>query len=613
MPLWQHMELRRTKTAWQGRDPRPSSLLITPELSASRIDWLQELKIDWVAGTVQSFAEDIATRFAEESRQGFAFITKYDRTTLGARIPLVGDLAAEHPSRDTEYLLGQEPIWADILTGRAAHRDSDVELLSIATSFIRDEKPATALAVTGTAGSGKSTALMSLGVSLSKSGIPVYWIDKTSEAPVSRILATLRELSGAVALIVDDADLFGRQFVGLLTDLVPSRSQLLVAFGSRANRIDDIADMIAAGGQVNLLEYTVPPLTDGDIDRLILTLDQHNRLGILKGKTDPERRRIFRDLADRQILVAMYKATTGEEFEEKVQDEVAQLGGEQRWVYSLLCLATSQREFLTKDEVLLASGDAAAGALDALDRLVARHIAVATPPRYYYTARHRVVADLVVTKLQQLGELKDVFVRLAFAIASKVTPGTERQGRIWRLLKRITNYKLLRRLVGVGGARELYETAETLLAFDYHYWLQRGSLEVAAGDLRLAEQFLDQARSLAPEDYKVETEYGYLLMRKAVERPTDAEAEKLLTRGIDLLEDAILFRGSTDSYPVHVLGSQGLAWVHRAPLTDVEKRRFLDRLLNAAEQGVRLHPRQRDLVQLRDDIRREVLLTVVAT
>jgi len=39
-------------------------------------------------------------------------------------------------------------------------------------------------------------------------------------------------------------------------------------------------------------------------------------------------------------------------------------------------------------------------------------------------------------------------------------------------------------------ARDIYEELESILSWDYHYWLQKGSLQVEAGNIRLAENFL---------------------------------------------------------------------------------------------------------------------------
>jgi hypothetical protein len=242
--LFQHMELRRTRGT---RGHQPTSLLIARSLSASRADLLGDLRIEWVAGTAESFAADVLPLLTDAARSGFTYVTGFDARRGTVNVPLVSDLAAEHPTLDTEYLIGQQPVWADLLTGRAAHRDDDDVLLELATQVLHGTAPATALALTGTAGTGKSTALMRLALAVSNAGTPVYWIDQESEAPISRILRTIRETMGPVALAIDDADLFGRQFAGLLRDLIPTRADLLVIFATRSNRMDSPADMISSG------------------------------------------------------------------------------------------------------------------------------------------------------------------------------------------------------------------------------------------------------------------------------------------------------------------------------------------------------------------------------
>ena len=190
------------------------------------------------------------------------------------------------------------------------------------------------------------------------------------------------------------------------------------------------------------------------------------------------------------------------------------------------------------------------------------------------------IADLVVKKLQELDELPDILAGVIWAAASKVDPTLNRRARPWRLLARLMNHTFLRRLIGVMAARSIYEQLEQVLAFDYHYLLQRGSLEVEAGDIRLAEQFLGQAYSLQPEDYRVETAYAYMLMRKAAETARDVGSQDLLTDGIDRLEDIIQVHGHETPYPFHVLGSQGLSWARRADFSSVEKRMFLEKILS---------------------------------
>jgi len=611
VPLWQHMELRKRSSSG-GRDLRPGSILVTPSLSPSREEMLQELNIAWVEGTAQSFAEEVLTLLRPEVEKGFVFIDQAARLSGRVTVPLVSELVTLNPRLHTGYLMGEEPHWSDLLEARAIERTNDHDLLQIAQEILANKHPRTALAVTGTAGNGKSTSLMRLAIRLSAAGIPVLWNDRDSEAGPTKIREqVLSHDPGPLVLAIDDADLYGRQLVGMLKDLVPAREKFCFVFGLRSSKLPEISNAVVRSRELSLIQHTVPGLTDADIDGLLDTLERHRRLGVLQGKSQAERRALFAQKAGRQLLVAMIEATTGRDHEEKAKEELEDLKGTQRYIYSLVCVASAQRHYLTKDEVLIAAGGAPTDALAALDSLVASHLITARLPGYKYQARHRVIASIVVAKLQELGQLKDILIGLAVAAASKVDPLFDRNNRSWRFLVKILNHSFLLRVIGPMQAREIYAELENFLSYDYHYWLQRGMLEVERGDVRLAELFLNQARSLAPDDYRVETAYAYMLMRRAYEEPGRPEAEKLLQQGIDLLENIILLRGASDPYPYHVLGSQALSWSRRASLSASDKGRFLGRLVATVEDGVKRHPLADDLKQLLGDLRRERLMTAV--
>ena len=88
-------------------------------------------------------------------------------------------------------------------------------------------------------------------------------------------------------------------------------------------------------------------------------------------------------------------------------------------------------------------------------------------------------------------------------------------------------------------------------------------------------------------------------MRKAIELPTEINAKDYLNQGVDILERMILIRGKDDSYAFHLIGSQGLSWARRASLIPQERISFLQQLLTRVDEGVGLHPMDRDLARLR--------------
>ena len=355
----------------------------------------------------------------------------------------------------------------------------------------------------------------------------------------------------------------------------------------------------------------MPHLTNDDIDSLISTLDRENRLGGLKGKEKSEQRDIFRSKAGRQLLVAMIEATSGRRFEEKIYEEFSELSSDAKLAYAIVALATKFRHTVTRDEILIATGAASNEMLNVVDQLVRRKLVSVREQDSALQARHRLVAEILVDQLADGGLLGEVIQGLAFLAATKVYADLDRSARPWRLLRPLLNHDFLARSLGVDRARAMYDYLENVLNWDYHFWLQRGSLEVKLGTISEAENFLAQARSLAPDDPFVMNEWAYLLFRKGIDSPGALNAGEMVEEAISILEELIVARGSIDPYPFHVLGSQGLAWARRGLDVVGERQQLLQMILRHVEDGVRKHPLSEDLGRLRDDIRKEVLLTAV--
>jgi hypothetical protein len=120
---------------------------------------------------------------------------------------------------------------------------------------------------------------------------------------------------------------------------------------------------------------------------------------------------------------------------------------------------------------------------------------------------------------------------LVFSMATAADTSDLRQTRQGRSLIRLLNHDRLMQwlsnadaTVDLASVRQVYEQVEALLGADHHYWLQRGSLETERGGMDLAKNFLDQARSLAPDDPYVQSEWAYMSLKRAYTNATDPEA-----------------------------------------------------------------------------------------
>ena len=175
-------------------------------------------------------------------------------------------------------------------------------------------------------------------------------------------------------------------------------------------------------------------------------------------------------------------------------------------------------------------------------------------------------------------------------------------------MKRLINHDHLFAHLEEHEARRVYESAEDALSWDHHYWLQRGAFELEY-DIRLAENFLGQAYSLASGDALVQTTYAHMRMKKAVLDPRAADVDKIVEGALEILKVQVQLRGKYDPYPFHVLGSQGNNWARVAPWSIDRRKDFLKSIRATVDEGARIHrnsPRY-NLKQVSRELERSVL------
>ena len=604
-PLWQHIAYRQSKGGRNLRELRPRSYLVTPQLSLARRALLSEMNIHWIPLTARNFIHQVLSQVKDEARSGLQLLIRNPKQSL-TRIPIVANLAVR-PNLPSDFLLGQEPLWADLQSGRAVERSVDDTLWSTLKRHLSEDRSSLTV-VTGTAGSGKSTTLMRACLRLQGEGTAVGWLDRERVARRFDIVSAMRLEGSPRVLAIDDADLYGSALTSLVRSLVDLNSYKVIVVAIRSSKVDQVLHQPSLD-QMSIKELSIPHLTDSDIDNLLDVLNEHNRLGVLKGKSRSEQRFQFQKQAGRQLLVAMIQATSDRRFEEKAMDELTDLKRTAARVYGFVAVAHSFRFGISRDELIIATADNSNRLLNSIDRLVNRKILNRGTRQLLWT-RHRVIAGIIHDGLQESGQVNNILRGLACLAASKAAPGMDQSSRIRRMLRILLNHDYLLRVINLESTRNLYSSLESVLNWDYHYWLQRGSAEVEKGDLNLAEQFLGQAKSLSPNDRLVQNEWAYLLLRKAIEHPMSKNAPKLVKEGTTILEALIANEHSLSSYPYHVMGSQGLAWSRRG-LGPQERNRYLFSLMKMLEEGVQKYPRNRELAKLLNDIQREYLKTAI--
>jgi RecA/RadA recombinase len=604
--LWAHIRLRGERSTSSENEQRPKSFLISPSLTRARADKLRAYNVVWVKTTADVFADNILATLEHAAAQGRAHLTAKDaRDRPDERnIVEVTDVRVTAPARRTEFLLGEEPTWYDIASGRAVVRDEDAPRLEkVKAAALAATDPTTQapiFAISGTAGTGKTTLLMRIALNLTAAGHRVAWVGAGAEVAPAILTRYYRGDARPRILIVDDAGRYGREMIPTLFGLARSGALAFVVVAVRSYHRGLLEAAENDGLDVKL--DSIGPLSDGDIDRLIDALERENRLGELRQLDLAARRAVFREKAARQILVAMIEATSGERFEDRIVREWQGLEPTARFLYALISLATANGLSLTKDEVLLASSGGNRE-LDAIASLIRSHL-ITTDDSGRLQGRHRVIAEKLVDELTQRGtQLESLVIGLCRALAIKAEAG-QRSSRRARALKWLLKHDRLLRLLGeIEPARNVYAALEDHLRSDYHFWLQRGCLELEAGDVRLAENFLQQSAALNAEDPLVETALAHMTLRKAIANPGAPGAGESAEAAFDKLRGLIASRGSKDPYPAHVFGSQSLGWCNRASLTPRARRTLLREAKDIVGKAVTDHRGRSELEQLFHDLR----------
>jgi thymidine kinase len=561
---------------------------------------LSDLNIEWIQMDQEEFATTVLADMAESRAQGLKLLSETAERRMTRSFMLLDSLQVSPGIDLAEYLMGREPRWEDVTEGYAVEREFERDLIR----QLETDRPAVCI-VTGTAGSGKTTTLMRVALQLRAKGKSVAWVNPEYEGSLRELRRDIFAASVDV-VVIDDAEQFGRASGGLLAELASENSNALLMASVRSTRYEDL-ELGRHLVELGMVQFTVPHLENSDISILLDVLEQAGRLGRLRGLGRSAQERAFREVAGRQLIVAMAEATSGERFDDKLDRECSELGMDLGLVYAVVAVATNFRHQLFMDEILLAIGDSSNEALNRVQSLINQKLVIPTES-HGYQVRHRYIADRAVDYFKANNQLGEPMRGLLFAIASKVHSDESRRSREWQLFIRLLNHDVLMRLVqDAARIRECYEEVENLLSWDYHFWLQRGCFEVKSGDLRLAQNFLEQARSLQPNDFLVRTEWSYMMLKRAQESPTELAAPEWAEAAFAELEDAIQERGSTDSYPYHVYGSQGLGWARRSIMADEQRIALLERLRSVMNEAVRRHPSARDLQQLRSDIEAEYL------
>jgi hypothetical protein len=578
--LWSAIEARRMESS-VALDPRAPSYLVSPSIDPTRREMLAYSRVHWIQVNTGQFAATvlapIAAKIPAQARD--AVPTEFRWWKL-----VEPDL--QEDAADSRYLLGQQPTW------------SDVQFVAVSREFESSLAPGQddgVIVISGTPGSGKTTTAMKMALARRASGRRVRFLDVEDIDAYKDVVGRIRKTAEPYDLIVDNAELLGTWLPSIVNSYLETQAQGRVVVVAPKERLSALRlDQVHAASRI----VDVPLLEPSDVTGLLMILGRYGMLGHLETKTAAERAEEMSSRSGRQLLVAMIRATRGEEHETRVAREYESLGPEDRVVYGLISLARDLRYRLKQSELLLAVGKEGLGPLERLLEAgtVLRRDGLVQP-------RHARIAEIVVATMKSKGELLQAWTLLTqgLAVGHDIA---NRHARVTRAITRLIGHDEVRRYLGVDKGRLFYAGVRDHLRVDYHYWLHRGSFEVGTHDgLPAARKFLESSRSLAGGDQFVEVAWGDLLFAEA-RATSPAERTKMAEAAFTHVSGLFDGFGIDNAYPFGVAAKGCIAVATSANLPPRDKAMWLRRGLDdVLGQGLRLHPQETML----KDLRRQVL------
>ena len=482
-PLFQHAlsEMRSVVK----RSPQ-RGYVVTPHASEIDRHHLSSLNLLHIPATINDFADWLAQEFPrrpagwdlavarrpELKNVGTELSTMQKRALNSVTLvsPETVPLSSAAPGAIREFYRGYKPRWQDIV-------DEVPAQLSFSKRFAElvamSHKPKRCIVLTGPAGSGKSTALMSAALHASKtSQKPVYYLREETIGLKSVVVELERLNHSPFYLFIDKVESFHVDIAELLNG--PETKNICLVAAERLNiwsrRVKRVLDPVVSQ------TVQVERISIADAKSILQKLEQFGAWTRFRPLTPEQRVAEIYNKADRQLLIGLMEATTGLGFTQIIDRDFRGAGDDRHKQFLVVVgFASIHRSTLSASIVGLALSNL--GISEDINDLASETAGIVTASGDRFAARHPVYVRELFEKIVSTSMIRDCLVAVLKAFASYETPVIKHVGKSDGIVfKSIINHRFVTGMLRNDEikVRSVYETFETSFHVDGLYWLQYG-------------------------------------------------------------------------------------------------------------------------------------------
>lgn len=562
-PLFQHAlaEMRSTvkRAPLQG-------YVITPSASEIEKHHLSSLNLIHVPSTFKQFVDwlsreipqrptgwDLATARRPELRNINRALTVSQKRALNS-ITLVSDNTLSRINSNSslgairEFYKGYKPRWADIIDDVPA----DLSFINTFCKTVEERcEPKKCIVIVGPAGCGKSTALMSTALRVSRtSNIPVYFLTE-AVSDIKEIVLALEQINdSAFYLFIDKIESMYNEIAELLSS-VNTKNVCIVA-SERLNiwsrRVKDTIQPFVSDC------FKVERIVKADVSRILEKLEKFGPWTRLQPMTLRQRVAEIDSKADRQLLIGLMEATTGLGFTKIIDNDFKNVGDERHKKFLVIVgLASIHRSTLSSHIVGAALSNL--GIAEDINVMANETEGIIVINDNKYSARHAVYVRELFEKVVPTIMIRDCLLAVLEAFSDYETPVLRNVRKSDGVVfKSVINHRFVKEMMrnDEEKVRSIYKRFETKFHIDGLYWLQYG---LALRDFDKHAEALEKLKT-AREAYtspQIEHAYAQQLMIIASRSTRWDDAEPLLNEAIDTLRELDRSADASDTYPIVTL------------------------------------------------------------
>lgn len=612
-----YIEAREGKEGYA--ELRPKSFLITPSLSPVKADILKnQYNVHHIKGDTEMFLKWLNTISHDlPSKESilrdtfpnllsvlkYADLTKLPNKTINEFANSFIRVPTDYKVKEirSAYLQGASPTWNDIFKDNDIPRTITQSIFNLIEDKFQSNTSTDKISIInilGTAGSGKSTIIKRLGVQLTQNGRTVFLTYSDFIPRIDYIIDVISSIKEPVVLIFDNAKNVYSQISNLIKESTRLDKPPIFILTIRNNQYDKL-NYYLDPEIINKTDFVIPDLDDEEIINLILKLDNNNLLGILKGKSKQDRFNEFKYKAKKQILVAMKEATKGLSFDEIIKDEFNEISPYEARVLCLCVALNTELGYTnTKQDFIGFSKVSHVESLTYLNTTLAGTIIWVGNGTDKFILRHRILADYIIKYCADVDMLKDAYIRVLSILAPELKRnyGPSRKFSLYKSL--INHHTLYYRFKNsISHARDVYDSISTFFNTDSQYWLQYGSLEVEGegGDLSLAENYIDQAASINPNNPHIQNAKCNLYYKQSSYCNDYIFALEYKRKADELARELLLTVGKEDPHIHHIYCRGNYYFISKWIKIRSEKKDKLKALKKLIDDAVKTHPRDKKL------------------